>query len=112
MSAEQLVYSRLEAWAREFPQVLRTALREAEGLPPGWVWQQRFVDYFQRYEMMADQLRDLGLEPPRKARIDHAISVIDFFPHPKTDQELIAYKVARLKEWAKEFSSWVEDLSR
>ena len=105
--ADQLIYSRLGAWAREFSQILRQAIREAEGLPPGWVWQERFVDYFRRYELFADQLRDLGREPPRKAQIDYAIGVIEFFPHPDSGQEMIAYQVARLKEWAKEFNAWL-----
>jgi hypothetical protein len=70
------------------------------------------MDYFRRYDTMADQLRDLRVEPPRKAQIDYAISAIDFYPHPDTGHEMIAYKIDHLKEWYREFMSWLGNLSR
>lgn len=106
----QLIHARLGTWVSEFPQVLHRALQETEGLPTGWVWQDRFATYFQRYDLLQSQLRELKVstEPPRQGRVAHAIGILDFFPHPHSGHELIAYRVDRLQEWFRVFSAWTK----
>jgi hypothetical protein len=131
-----MLHAKLKAWIRQFPMILRRALQETEGLPSGWVWQKRFIPYFEEYDSYSQTLRNLDdklegiyLDVPqlsdqanvarneatqenRDARIEKAISVIDFIPHPETGQSLIAYKIFNLEGWAKAFSQWTENATK
>lgn len=129
------VHTELHKWASHFPAVLRVAEQEADGLPPGWVWQDRFVRFFEAYDAMEAKLQGLddGLmslaraqspasilakvarsatsEPP-KARVTYAISDFQFFEHPELGRDHIAYEVGKLKTWAQAFDRWGQESSR
>lgn len=125
----------LGSWAKGFPAILRQAEQDAETLPAGWVWQARFVKFFEGADVFESQLRDLedrlagiyygqdkesdianaargDLRQPRKAQIGYAIEVIQFFDHPKLGKDYIAYDVKRLKEWAAAYGKWLADATR
>jgi hypothetical protein len=124
------VLKRMKLWHSKFPQVLARA--STEGVPKGWVWQDAFVTYFEDGEGLQNELRmvDTALEdiagddavlaslardgtsePPRPARIDHAISKFDFFPDAKGEDN-IAYDIGTLQEWARSFGSWMGSSTR
>jgi len=121
------------AWSDQFPGVLRAAEQEAQGLPDGWVWQNRFVKLISQYEPLEDRLRDLdslledayldaqfptkidvanaargALALPPKGQVSRATSKLKFFEHPVLGRSHIAYEVDNLKEWAQVFKRWVE----
>lgn len=115
-------HRRIQMWVRSFPQVLRKAQQDAPR--KNWVWQDPFTDFFETYDLFQARLWELGrkldaigtpgaakakatIEPPRPARVDQAISEIDFAPHPKTRQDHIIYPEARLKAWYPKFSDWL-----
>jgi len=124
------VLSRIEEWGKQFPGVLRQAEAEVEGLPRGWVWQKRFVDYFKGFDVYQEQLRELdytmeGLAlssdpyadlasearqatkgPRGIGRISHAISDINFALDPETGEDGLLYRVDRLKGWHRAFTNW------
>jgi len=125
------VLSRIEEWGAQFPGVLRQAEGEVEGLPRGWVWQNRFVDFFKGFDVYQDQLRELdytmeGLAissdpfaelagdarqatkgPGRLGRISYAISEINFALDPDTGEDGLLYRVDKLKGWHRAFMNWV-----
>lgn len=127
----QAIHRRLRAWITKFPGVLARAEIESRGIPDGWVWQLRLKDYWQSYEKYRIELEELDhildgialtyphleqaatlareatFDPPKEARLIHAFSAMEFFPHYRTGKEHIAYNVERLKEWAEAFGSWV-----
>lgn len=129
------VHGEILHWAGHFPNVLRLAQQEAEGLPEGWVWQDRFVKFFQAYEPLEAQLgvieeklltiaTDRGpmsdiandarstTEPPSKARVSDAIKDFQFFKHPSTNRDHIAYNASTLKEWGGAFGKWATETHR
>lgn len=129
------VHRRYQALVAKFPGVLRQALKEAEGLPEGWVWQQRFVKYWEPLDQMERELqaadevfdwlyitskklqdqanisREATYAPPRKARVEHAFDVIEFFKRDD-GRDYIAYSVAQLQEWAEAFEKWSKASTR
>lgn len=127
--------SGLESWFKAFAGVLRQAEQDTEGLPSGWVWQPRFVKFFEGADVFESQLRESDdrlagiyygqdkesdianaargdLRQPRKAQIGYAIEEIQFFDHPKLGKDYIAYDVKRLKEWAAAYGKWLTDAAR
>lgn len=125
----------LESWLKGFPSVLRQAEQETEGLSEGWVWQPRFVKFFEGADVFESQLREAedrlagiyyeqtkasdlanaargDLRQPKKAQIGYAIGGLQFFDHPKLGKDYIAYDVKRLKEWAAAYGKWLTDAAR
>ncbi len=125
----------LKSWFQTFPTVLQQAEQESEGLPAGWVWQPRFVRFFEGADVFESQLRDIDdrlagiyyeqgkasdvanaargeIRQPRKAQIGYAIGGIEFFDHPKLGKDTIAYDAKRLKEWASAYDKWLADAAR
>lgn len=122
------VHGRIKTWLRTFPSTLREAQLMA---PPGQVWQEPLIGFFEGYDMYQKQLSDLGrklealsltdpkavqaeltVEPPRSARVDQAIRDIDFADHPETGVSAIVYPAANLKGWFKQFSDWTSRSGR
>jgi hypothetical protein len=124
----------LQPWIDQFPRVLAKALKDAQGLEDGWVWQDEFRDYLSHFdEKLSPKLEDLDgrleevwlehnylddiinvvrrgtSEPEDSGRIAHAISDFSFFPHEGAGRDHIAYRVDTLKEWAKAFAKWSKD---
>lgn len=121
-----VVHVAIQGWFDRFAEVLRASEREAEGLPPRWVWQARFVPFFEGFDRYETQLQDLndmtfdapnptlGLatEVPARARITYAIGDFQFFQDPKTGQDEIAYDADTLKQWAASFKRWADQSAR
>lgn len=136
MEAAVAAHADLRQWVNQFPNVLRASLQETQGLPDGWVWQDRFVKLFQGYDAIEERLRTLDdrlediylnqdwvsdianvarsatAEPPPRARVSYAINDFQFFEHPHIGRDHIAYDVDTLKEWATAFEKWVTDSVR
>lgn len=132
MQAALGVHGAMRRWLGQFPNVVRASEQEAEGLPRGWVWQDRLARYFEAFDGYEAQLDDLDerlqmfgrgpagdiaktarsatLSPPSKARVTHAINDFQFFEREGQDQ--IAYPVRALKEWAQAFEKWGTDSIR
>lgn len=126
-----IVHNRIQTWLRGFP--LQEALKNTASLPKGWIWQEPFVGFFERYDTYQDQLYDLGqkldvlslvsdpgvikkarfvIEPPKGARIDQAINDIEFAPHPDMGQNQIIYPKANIDGWYSKFSDWTSKSSK
>jgi len=123
------VHDDLRKWVAVFPSVLKTAKQETQGLPPGWVWQDRFVRFFEAYDNreaklgglddtlqtiatdrslvsdIAKNARVATKDPPSTARISSAIDDFQFFEHP-SGRDQIAYNVRSLASWAAAFEKW------
>lgn len=132
LAAGEKLLGDLGNWIGKFPQVLRRAEQDAVDLPPGWVWQDEFVQYVTEYdEKFLSRFQDLdydleGLwaegsgkaseialqarktlrEPSGKAGVNAGFQNFKFMPHPEK-KEHIAYPVSDLKAWAQAFSAWV-----
>lgn len=123
----------LSTYAKSLDRAIQKAQKAADGLPSGWVWQKDIVAVIQDMDKylkplskldsdledfwlshggklgeIANVARDATYEPPDHARLDHAISDLEFFPDPKTGREEIAYSVSTLKEWASALNKWVD----
>ena len=121
---------KLRAWGKGFDPVLRSSLQTSRDLPSGYVWQDRFVDYWEPFDPIerrvvdiAGELEGLGLDepglkaltvqasqhvyPPRGARIEDAIKDPEFFEDAER-QIRIAYTVKNLTSWHRHFMTWVE----
>jgi len=124
-----------KAWVSGFDSTLRLALRDSEGLPSGYVWQDEFVKFWKPFDPIERRLMDITdliedsslenrslyaiyneasmyLDPPRGARIEDAIQHPSFYDHPKYGKSHIAYPIRDLTEWNKKFSKWAEDAIR
>lgn len=122
-----------KAWSRSFDATLRGSSRE--GLPPGYVWQEGWVDFWEPFDPIERRLldilsdiEDLGsdhpdlkeytseavgyVEPPKGARIEDAIKGPKFIDHPSTGGSEIAYSERNLKGWDQRFSRWVDSSIR
>lgn len=119
----------LEDWAKRFDGVLLVARSESK-LPDNRVWQDRFVKYFEESDYLltglrhvddvldgiylgdSSELADIANEArhllgiTHMARIEYAISDIDFTAHPKTGREEITYDIDTLKKWSRAFHQW------
>ena len=121
------IHRSIQAWAKSFPRVLREAQKDVER--KGWVWQDPFVGFFERYDPYQSQLWELGrkleaigtpaamrakaaVDPPREARVNRAIGDIDFALHPETGQDHIMYPEAKLRAWFSKFSEWTAKSSK
>lgn len=123
-------------WLGKFPAVLRVSEQEAVGLPDGWVWQARFVKFTEsNFTEREEKLRDLqeqmenvylyvpyladaanmilwALHIPKEAQIDYVLKSFQFFAHPGTERDEIAYKVNAEKKWSTELEKWIGSASR
>lgn len=113
-----------QAWIRGFDTTLRSAQKDSQGLPSGYLWQDEFVDFWKPFDAIQREVVDLLdrleeenpevwkvahplLDPPRQAQIEFAIAKPKFVQLPGEPYSRIAYPEAQLKAWARNFSGWV-----
>jgi hypothetical protein len=95
------------------------------------IWQRDITPFFEEYEFLLSRLSELDADlegiylaednrygeaasiareatkdPPRKARVEYAISDLDFLPDPKINKEEIVYSGTTISEWVKEVRKW------
>src|SRR5690606_36032485 len=121
---------KFKAWSSGFASTLRDSIRASSDIPEGFVWQEQFVDFWKPFDPIERRLMDISdeihlnlddlrlwgevshfLDPPRGARIEDAISQLKFLDDSK-GQERIAYPVATLEAWHKNFSKWIDGAIR
>lgn len=134
------VHSQLQRWIDRFPAILKEARKEAQDLPEGLVWQDRFVPYWSELDAWEKELSELsyqaeGLEYPKgsanvalrrtientlskhstpdKARLTYAIDRVHFeFSTKLNRKDHIAYEISRLETWARAFEAWTHEAKR
>jgi len=125
-------FQKVDRFVAEFPKVLASAKREAEGssLNPGEVWQDQFVRYWHGWDTLRKTLSDVAWEldhgdeflfrlvghirdaismthdRSKKMRVEYAIDKILRRPHPQKGSAHIAYEVDRLEAWHKALAEW------
>lgn len=130
---ERLINEALQAiektqrWLKSFGPLLRKALTDTEGLPPGRVWYDLPAKFWKGhpdqgslFRDLRENLEDLALDVPTlqpeatrsqnaliippKARIEFPMNSIKFYP--RQGKEHISYDVVTLKQWAENLEAW------
>lgn len=128
----QRVQDSLSTWQNQGVVALRKAAKTAVGLPKGWIWQDDIEAFMLKYEgfeqalsTLADSLitvramseGDVSVSASEAtaatdpstmdATLNEAIKDLQFFNHPQTNRDAIAYSVETVSDWLKRFDAWV-----
>jgi len=113
-----------QTWAAGFSETLAHARRASEELEDPLVWQDDFVDFWEPFTTIQRDLIELYealrrvnaaladlveayIDPPQSAQIEYATEGSRFLDRDGYHRKQIAYSVARLQAWHRNFARWI-----